>query len=316
LTGIRVVTDSACDLPPATAAELGIEIVPLTIRFGATELVDRQDLTPADFWARCAASPVLPETAAPSPGAFEQTFRRLAADGAEGIVCVSLSASLSATCQSARVAADTIAADARAADARAADARTPDTGAADAGPADARTADSGADAVPVRVVDSRSVSLAQGRIAMAAAQVAAQGKGLEDVAGAATDLVPITRLVAALDTLENLKKGGRIGGARAMLGSILSIKPIIRVVDGRVEEEAKTRTRARSLRYLADAVSAAGPLETLGVVHAEAPDTGTLLDLLGEVFPRDDILVGDVGAVIGTHVGRGAIGVTFVGRQQ
>jgi DegV family protein with EDD domain len=296
LTGIRVVTDSACDLPPATAAELGIEIVPLTIRFGATELVDRQDLTPADFWARCAASAVLPETAAPSPGAFEQTFRRLAAEGAEGIVCVSLSASLSATCQSARVAADTIAADTRA--------------------ADARTADSGADAVPVRVVDSRSVSLAQGRIAMAAAQVAAQGKGLEDVAGAATDLVPITRLVAALDTLENLKKGGRIGGARAMLGSILSIKPIIRVVDGRVEEEAKTRTRARSLRYLADAVSAAGPLETLGVVHAEAPDTGTLLDLLGEVFPRDDILVGDVGAVIGTHVGRGAIGVTFVGRQQ
>src|SRR4051794_2933512 len=108
MAGVRVVTDSSCDLPGDLATELGIEIVPLTIRFGDDEFVDRRDLSPKEFWAKVAASPVLPETAAPPPGAFEDTYRRLAAEGADGIVCVALSSKLSATIQSAQIAAKAV----------------------------------------------------------------------------------------------------------------------------------------------------------------------------------------------------------------
>jgi DegV family protein with EDD domain len=276
MPGIRVVTDSACDLPAAVVAEHRITIVPLSIRFGTTELTDGE-LSPAEFWAKCGESPALPETAAPSPGAFEAAFRRLADEGAEGIVCVNLSSKLSATIQAAQLAAESV-----------------------------------KDTIPVRVVDSLSASLGQGLVVLAAAKLAQQAKGLEDVAGAAEDAVPRVRVFAALDTLENLKRGGRIGGARALLGTMLSIKPVISVEHGEVEEESKQRTRSKSLRYLADKVKSAGAVESLGVVHGQAPDVDELLDLLGASAPRDDILVGDVGAVIGTHAGPRVIGVTYL----
>ena len=273
---IRVVTDSACDLPADVVTEHGIEIVPLTIRFGAEEFVDRKDLSPREFWARCAASPVLPETAAPSPGAFEEVFRRAAAEGAKGVVCVNLSSELSATIQAAQMAAQTV-----------------------------------ADLIPVRVVDSRSLTMSQGLMAVAAAQMAAQGKGLEDCAGAAEDLVDRTRIFATLDTLENLKKGGRIGGAQALIGSMLSIKPVIQVLDGKVAEESKQRTRSRALRYLVDKLGEFEGVENLAVMHADAPDLEEFLDLLAPSFPRDDIIVGEIGAVIGAHAGPRTIGITF-----
>jgi DegV family protein with EDD domain len=274
--GIRVVTDSACDLPPAIAEELAIDIVPLTIRFGNEELVDRRDLSPKEFWAKVAGSPVLPETAAPSPGAFEEAFRKASAEGADGVVCVTLSGELSATYQAAGVAAKAV-----------------------------------ADTIPVRVIDSRSVTMALGLAAMAAARAAKQGKGLDDCAGAAEDLIPRTRLYGALDTLENLKKGGRIGAAEAVLGSMLSIKPIIELKDGKVEPSGRVRTRSKSLRHLVEAVRNAGQVEDLVVMHGDAPDVDELLDLLGAVYPRDDILVGDIGSVIGTHAGPRVIGVIF-----
>src|SRR5688572_20349389 len=108
MPGIRVVTDSACDLPQALADEHRIEIVPLTIRFGDEEFVDRRDLTPKEFWARCASSAVLPETAAPSPGAFEEAYRKAKAEGCDGVVCITLSAGLSATFQAAELAAKSV----------------------------------------------------------------------------------------------------------------------------------------------------------------------------------------------------------------
>jgi DegV family protein with EDD domain len=276
MPGIRVVTDSACDLPAAVVAEQQVTIVPLSIRFGTTELTDGE-LSPSEFWAKCAQSPGLPETAAPSPGAFETAFRRLSEEGAEGIVCVNLSSKLSATIQAAQLAAESV-----------------------------------KDTIPVRVVDSLSASLGQGLVVLAAAKLAQQGKGLDDVTGAAEDAVPRVRVFATLDTLENLKRGGRIGGARALLGTMLSIKPVISVEHGEVEEESKQRTRSKSLRYLAEKVKSAGAVETLGVVHGQAPDLDELLDLLGATVPRDDILVGDVGAVIGTHAGPRVIGVTYL----
>jgi DegV family protein with EDD domain len=272
---IRVVTDSACDLPDPLAAELGIEIVPLTIRFGDEELVDRRDFTPSEFWARCHASPVLPQTAAPAPGAYEERYRALATDGGTGIVVVALSAALSATMQSAQVAAAAV-----------------------------------AETIPVTVVDSRSVTLGLGMIAVGAARLAAKGGSLEEVAAAANSLAGRTHVVGTLDTLENLKKGGRIGGARALLASVLSIKPVIEVRDGRVEEGGRQRTRAKAFAFLADTVRKAQPVDALAVAHADAPDLDRFLDLLRPLYDGE-IVVGQIGAVIGTHAGPGTIGVVF-----
>jgi DegV family protein with EDD domain len=278
MPGVRVVTDSACDLPNDLAVELDIDIVPLTIRFGDDEFVDRRDLSPKQFWARCATSPVLPETAAPSAGAFEEAFRAAKAAGAEGVVCINLSSKLSATYQAAQVAAKALEGD-----------------------------------LPVRVVDSLSVTMGLGAIALAAARLAAAGKSIDDVAGAAEDLSHRTRVLGTLDTLENLKKGGRIGGAKAMLGSMLSLKPVIWVVDGLVEEESKQRTRSRALRYLVDKVAeqAKQGIEDLAVMHGDAPDLDEFLDMLNAHFPREDIVVGDIGAVIGTHGGPRVMGVAY-----
>ena len=275
-----IVTDSSCDIPQHLADELGIEIVPLNIRFGSEEFVDRKDLTPDEFWRRVAGSKTLPETSAPSPGAFEQAFRRSAESGAGGIVCVNISRDLSATIQSAELAAQAVGSD-----------------------------------IPVRVIDSRTASIGQGLLALAAARMAGAGKGLDDVTGEVEDLIPRTRVYAALDTLENLRKGGRIGGAQAMLGSMLSIKPIIEITKGKVEAESKQRTRSKSLRYLVEKVKADLPVEQLSILHGSAPDVDEVVDQLGEIYPRDEILVGDIGAVIGTHGGPRVVGVGyFVGR--
>jgi fatty acid kinase fatty acid binding subunit len=273
---VKVVTDSSCDLPQDLVEELDITIVPLTIRFGAEEFVDRIDLTTAEFWSRCDASPTLPETAAPSPGAFEAAFRAAAEAGHDGIVAVLLSGGLSATLQAAQLAADAV-----------------------------------ADTIPVRLVDSKQASAGVGVMAVNAARMAAAGKSLEDIAGAAEAAVGRTHLYATFDTLDNLRKGGRIGRAQAFFGTVLSMKPVIELIDGVVEAESRQRTRGKSLRHLADKVREAAPVEHLYLLHADAPDFEDALALLAEIVPREDIVVTKVGAVIGTHSGPRAVGVAF-----
>ena len=272
---IRIVTDSACDQPQSVADELGIEIVPLTIRIGGEEFVDRRDLTPAEFWARCASSPVLPETAAPAPGHFEAAYRKLAAEGATGIVTVSLSGALSATMQSAELAARAV-----------------------------------ADEIPVTVVDSNSVTLGLGILATATARAAQEGRSLDEVAAHARDLADRTRVWGALDTLENLKKGGRIGGAKAMLASVLSIKPIVEVRNGKVEEGGKQRTRSRALAFLVEKSTSYGPIDDLAVLQADCDDVDQFVDML-RAHHSGEIVVGDIGPVVGSHVGRGTIGIAL-----
>jgi DegV family protein with EDD domain len=274
---IRIVTDSSCDLPDAVVAEHGIRIVPLTIRFGAEEFLDRYELTPAEFWQRCASSSTLPETAAPAPGQFETVYRELHDEGATGIVVVSLSGALSATMQSAELAAREV-----------------------------------ADLVPVRVVDSRSVSLGVGTIAIAAARKAAAGGTLDEIADLVRELASRTKVWGALDTLENLKKGGRIGGAKAMLATALAIKPIIEVVDGKVEEGGKQRTRSKALKFLVEKVAEyGGGIESVAVLHADCADVDQFVEMLRPHYDGE-IVVGDIGPVVGTHAGRGTIGVGFI----
>jgi DegV family protein with EDD domain len=278
VAGVRVVTDSACDLLDETLSELGIGLVPLRIRFGDEELVDRVELSTKEFWARCASSRELPATAAPSPGQFQEAFEAMADAGADGVVCVNLSSKMSATIEAARQAA------------RALEGR-----------------------VPVRVVDSLSVTLGLGLVVTEAARAAAAGAGIDEVVAAAERAVAGMKLYGAIDTLENLKKGGRIGGAQALLGSMLSIKPVIEVRDGVVEQESKQRTRRKSLQYLADKARAAGAVSRLAVFSADAPDLDEFLGLLEGISPTEGrTLMGDVGPVIGTHAGRGAIGVAWI----
>ena len=272
---VRIVTDSACDLPQDVADELGIEIVPLTIRIDGKEYTDRSDLSVAEFWAKCAASPTLPETAAPSPGQFEQTYRRLQADGATSVVTISLSGALSATMQAAELAARSV-----------------------------------ADLIPVTVVDSRSVTLGLGAIVVTCARLAATGATHDEVTAMAIDLAGRTHVWGALDTLDNLKKGGRIGGAKALLASALAIKPIIEVRDGKVEQGGKQRTRSKALAFLVEKVAAVGGLDSLYVLHADCRDVDQFVEMLR---PHVDgrIIVGDIGPVVGSHAGRGTIGVAY-----
>ena len=276
--GVRIITDSACDLPNDLVEQLEIRIVPLYIRFGDDELVDRDELSTSQFWARCATEEELPSTAAPAPGRFETTIRELAADGATGVVIIGLSGALSATLQSAEL------------------------GAAAVG-----------DLLPVRVVDSRTVSMGLGSIVVACARAAQDGASIDDVEALARDLVGRCQVWGALDTLENLKKGGRIGGAKAMLASVLSIKPIIEVRNGVVEEGGKQRTRSKAIAFLVDKVrqNVESPgISHLSVLHADCSDVDAFVDQLRTVY-NGEILVGDIGAVIGTHAGRGTIGVSY-----
>jgi DegV family protein with EDD domain len=274
---VGVVTDSSCDLPAELADKWGIEIVPLTIRFGAEELTDREELSTSEFWARCAQSAELPSTAAPSPGRFEAAYRRLAERGADRVVTITLSGALSATMQSAELAARAVA----------------------------------DDGIEVRIVDSRTVSLGLGTIALAAAERAAGGADLDTLERLAQEMVGRTRVFGALDTLENLKKGGRIGNAKALLATALSIKPIIEVADGVVEQHGKQRTRTKALAFLVDKVASyQGRIENLAVLHADSSDVDEFVAKLRRYAPGE-IVVGQIGPVIGAHAGRGTIGVAF-----
>jgi DegV family protein with EDD domain len=274
---IRVVTDSACDLSAELAAEREVTVVPLSIRFGAEEFVDGSTLSTDQFWARCAASPVLPETSAPSPGAFQGAFDAAADSGYDGVLCVTLSSEVSATYQSAVTAAKAV-----------------------------------ADRIEVRTVDSRSLTMGLGLMALDLAELASTGATLEELTDRATALIPRTQVFGVVDTLEHLEKGGRIGGARALLGSLLSIKPVVTLIDGRVGEESKQRTRARSLRYLADKAQNSPAISRLAVLNGAAVDIDQFLVMLEGVRTEHPFVVTDLGPVVGTHTGPGTIGVCMV----
>ncbi len=275
---VRIVTDSACDLPEAACTELGVEVVPLTIRFGEREYVDRVELSTEAFWRELQASSALPETAAPSVGAFEETFRRLGDEGADGIVCINLSGRLSATMQSAQVAAKALDGE-----------------------------------IPIEVIDSESASMGIGNLVMYAARHAASGATVDEIVREIEDRRARQHVFATVDTLEYLRKGGRIGGAQAMLGSMLSIKPVIEVRDGVVEPAAKVRTRSKALRYLVDQIPD-GKVEAISVLHAMAPDLDEFLAMMEPKVPDAEVVVGTIGPVIGVHTGPRVIGIAFVER--
>jgi len=277
MAGVHIVTDSSSDLTSEDLEQLDVEVVPLSVRFGSEEFTDGLDLTVADFYRRMAASDELPQTACPSPGDFEKAFARAGDAGAEAVVCVNISSELSNTLQSAQTASDNMAGQ-----------------------------------IPIHVVDSKSVSSGLGTVVLEAARAARAKADVDTVLGLIRSLIPRTHVIAALNTLENLKKGGRIGGARAMLGSMLSIKPVVDITGGTVLEAGKPRTRKKAMQMLYERMLSAGSIEHVAVMHGGAPDIGEFLDMIASRFPLETLRLGQLGAIIGTHGGAEIIGVSWV----
>ena len=274
---IRVITDSACDIPEEIARRLDIDIVSLSIRFGNDEFIDRVDLSPAEFWAKCKASKTLPETAAPSPGAFQAAYERAKADGCDGVIVLTLTSLLSATHQSAVIACEAV-----------------------------------AGSIDVRVVDTKAVSMAQGLLAIDVAEVAATRVSLDLLVEHAESLVNKVGVVAMLDTLEHLIKGGRVGGARALLGQVLAIKPLLELKDGVVAEAGRQRTRARALVAIVAVAKSHQPLRRLALVHGASNEVPALEALVADIPTEFPLIVTDMGPVIGTHGGPGIIGLCWI----
>jgi DegV family protein with EDD domain len=218
----------------------------------------------------------LPETAAPSPGAFEQAFRAAAADG-DQVICLNISSALSATMASAQNAARAVEGD-----------------------------------LDVRVIDSKSITAGLGTQLILAAEAAAGGADADEVTEVIEAAIPRTRILGGLDTLENLRKGGRIGGAKAMLGTMLSFKPVVDISTGEVEEAGKVRTRKKQMVFLRDKLAAAGAVEQLVVCDGGAPDVDAFMDLIADVVPRESFRRSTIGPVIGTHGGPRMIGLTWL----
>lgn len=272
---IRIVTDSSCDLPDEILQRHRITVVPLTIRFGEKGFIDREELSIDDFWVRLSAAKDLPETAAPSVGRFQDVYRELSYAGADGIVVVTISAGISATHQSASLAADQL-----------------------------------RSGIPVRVIDSRLVSAALGLGVLAAARAAEAGGTIDVVEATAREAVASSNLFAALDTLEYLKRGGRIGSTAAFFGNLLDVKPLITFAEGVVSAGGRVRTRRKAIKAVLDHLESLESVAEVGVVHSNPPDLDEFLGALRE-RGHDDPLVARLGPVVGAHAGPRVIGIVY-----
>jgi DegV family protein with EDD domain len=274
---VRVVTDSTADLPKQVADELGIAVVPLHIHFGEESFQDGVTISTEEFYHRLTTGDILPKTSAPSSGLFIETYERLAQE-ADGIVSIHISTKLSATHASALVARDGIDGPCR-----------------------------------IELVDSLSTSLGLGLLVVQAAKMALAGASLDDVLQSTQAAVPRTQVFGVVETLEYLHKGGRIGRAATLLGSMLNVKPIIGVRDGIVHPIERVRGRARSLDRICELVADYKAIESLAVAHTTTEaEMQQLASRLSQSFPAEEILLSRCGATLGTYLGPGALLVALI----
>lgn len=272
---VAVVVDSTADIPQHIRDELKIAVVPLTILFGKETFLDGVDMTSDQFYQRLVEGNVHPSTSQPSPGAFAEVYQQLAKDH-DGIISIHISGKLSGTARSAQQATELV----------------PD--------------------VPIRVIDSGSVSMGFGFLGIEAAKLARAGKSLDEIAARIEALAPNVRLWAVLDTLKYLERGGRIGKGRAFLGTLLNVKPLIQIREEVLPAE-QVRTHKKAIARLVDLASAETPYEYLAVLHSVSPRMAEdMADQLGAIFPRDQIIVAQLTGVIGVHGGPGIVGVTGI----
>lgn len=277
---VAVITDSAADLEPAEAAEAGISVVPLIVNFGSDSYRAGVDMSTEGFWDRMTAPDApWPTTAASSPGDFREVYERAFSDGAEAIISIHVAGSLSGTIKSAQIARELL--------------------------GDRE----------IHVVDSQGASRAQVILARIAVEMAAAGKPPIEIAEYLAQRASDLRMYVALETLEYLKKGGRISGTRAAIGTLLSVKPIISVEAGVVDQADRVRTRGKARERLIELITSR-PIERLEILHTRAPDVEAFRD---EVVARLDgrfdaaaVPIGLVGASVGPHVGPGCLGAAVL----
>ncbi len=277
---VRIVTDSTCDLPPALVAEHGILVVPLTVIFGDEALEDGAAITPPDFYRRLRSSSVLPRTSQPSVERFQQAYRTAAEGGAE-IVSIHISSKLSGTLNSASVARETLKHD-----------------------------------LHIDLIDSYNVSVGLGLIVLEAARAAAAGASLSDVVAVARRAMDRITVYVAVDTLEYLQRGGRIGRARSLIGSILSIKPILTVDQGEVAPFERVRTRARAHERILELAAGMPRAKEMFIAHSDLPaEAEAAVERLRPQLPHTALHASWLGPVVGTYTGPGAFGVAALARE-
>ena len=271
---VKIVTDSTSDIPPELAKELGIAVVPLTVFFGEEAFKDGIDMTHDEFFQRLTTGAVLPRTTQPTIGDFLDVYKSLADQGHE-IVSIHISDKLSGTLNSARGARQEL----------------PDA--------------------KIELVDTRLASMAMTLVAKAAAEAASSGADFETVAQTARDVAGSIDLFVVLDTLEYLQKGGRIGKAQSVVGSLLSLKPILSMVDGEIHPHEKVRTRSKALQRMMEIASEGAPYEEVAFIH-QAPEA-EVAHLRERLVPLTSkpVLSGRIGPVVGTYAGPGAIGIAL-----
>jgi len=273
---VKIVTDSTADIPEELAAELEITVVPCNVHFGLETYRDGIELSKGAFYTRLKASPTLPTTSAPAAGLFETIYRELASE-TDQILSIHLASALSAIYSSARLGAEAIS------------------------------------GIEMALIDSGQVSMGLGWLVIAAARAAQQGQSLAQIMVMVENMKPRVRVFAALDTLEYLQKGGRVGKTVAALGTLLHIKPLIEVRDSAVLPLERARTRRRSLQRLIELVAELGPLEELAVLHTDAPQQAQqLAEEISFLHPLERILIAEAGVIIGTHAGPNGLGVACV----
>lgn len=277
---IRIVVDSTADLPPERAQALGIEVVPLTVLFGNEEYRDGVDLDGAAFYRKLSTSPVVPTTSTPPAALFEEVYRRLAKDGATGILALHIGSALSGTYSASKSGAEAV------------------------------TAETG---IPIEVLDSRSVSGGFGLPAETVAAEACDGAGLDQLKAHAESLCARSHVIAALDTLEYLQRGGRIGKAQAMLGTLFNVKPLLEVRDGQVLPLERVRTRSKALERVGQIIVGLGPLEAVAVVGSD-DNVRAQFAQVAKSFWDGPVKLFSLGPVVGTHAGPGAGGIVGITR--
>lgn len=277
--GVCIVTDSTADLPEQIVQELGITVVPLTVFFGDEAYLDGVELDSAGFYQKLAASKDLPRTSQPSPAAFQEVFQRLIAEGAEGILAVHLSNKLSGTYQSSCTARDMVL--------------------------------EASSKVPIEIIDSLSISVGMNYAVEQAARLAREGKGLEEVKACVIDILARSQILAVLDTLEYVRRGGRIGSASAMLGTMLSFKPIISLRDGEVVPVERPRTRAKAYARVAQILGELGEIEHVSIAQSNDEVGQQLSETLKGVY-KGELPVYSLGAALGAHTGPGVAAIALV----
>jgi DegV family protein with EDD domain len=276
---VHIVTDSTADLTADEAASLGVTIVPLTVFFGDEAFLDGVELDSVSFYDKLQRAKDLPRTSQPSPASFQAAYTRLIEEGADSILSVHISSKLSGTYQSACTARDTM-------------------------PEEVRK-------VPIEVIDSLSISGGMALSIRKAASEAKDGLSLAEIKNHLIDRLSRTRIIAVLDTLEYVKRGGRIGAARALLGNMLSVKPIVSLKAGEVVPVEQPRTRSKAYARVAQLVSELKPFEELLIAESGTEVGEQFAEALKSVYP-EPIRRYNLGGTLGTHTGPGTVAVVVI----